>query len=389
VAEVAAGGTAGAGGECALFFSAVLVTLAGMRKHFFGDAAGGLSALFASVLTCVLAGAFTGVSGAAPLDPKGIPASARGVVHLDLDAAGAGALLADAAGVPGADAAALPAALGIPASAVRGVTAGFIPTGESNALVALVRGDFTAEQVRARARAAKARESTLGGALFFDAPALLAGTGTTGGTADTGLADEGSVFHARDGVLIVAQKAGGFAADVVAAFDGRAPSFATPPALATFVSGAAPAAGKNRPPAVVAVFGDAVFPGRGGIGAATPAALLVAVSADGARLRARAVGSYADARSAERARDVLATMLGFLQLSAANAANAAGGAKPDPEKVARAARQNQLLNRLKMDVRGETLNLALECPAAEFSAWLRDLRAAKTSPPAPAALPAR
>jgi len=318
-----------------------------------------LQTTFAAALLA-LAGCLAGTAGAAPLDTIGIPASARGVAHVDFETARktpAGTVLTDLLKKIGGESC-------YELEACADITVGFIPTGETCALLGIARGKFPAATLREHAKRKKYTEVTIGKTVFYD----------TDGAAGTGLADDGYYIGCYDeNTYVVVEKSGGFAKDVVAALDKSAPSLAIPPALGAY--------GKKfaATPILLGWLDESCFrPDDQGqarlMGARRPKAVFAAAGVDDTLIKIRIRADYADAKAAEQSRAAVNAMLAFSRMNAdaASKAKDASG-NPDAAKSATAALVNKVLDRVRIAATGSTLNMGFDYPVADA---VKDLAAA-------------
>ena len=302
--------------------------------------------------------AFAPNANATPLDTKGIPAEAQGIVHVDYDQFAKSPL--SAALLQQADQKkyeALKTQYGFdPAKDLNAVTIGFIkPAGESDtpAYFGVARGKFSPEKIIAAAKQANASVTTEGGRAIIDNLTLDIPNQPSQKTA-LGIIDSSTLLFAPD-------KAG--LAKAIAAYDGQAKSYAAPAALDKLRK-------QTATPLILGYLGSDITPEAREGGAMMPVSIPKAdsicfsLAEDGQgqsqNLRARVRSDFADPDDAQQLQGTIQMLMGFAQMGIAKA-GAATGPQADQARMVQ-----KLLSSLQVNVDGNTLDIALAYPVADL-----------------------
>lgn len=316
--------------------------------------------LLATALALVITGS------AAPLDTKGIPADAQGLVHIDMDLCAKSvfgiAMARLAARTPaGPPDAAAPSEYeqfkkqtGInPETDIRSVTIGLLkPAADARTpdAIAILRGAFSPAKIIAAARENKCAVTTEGALTLINVSSLSS-------DGENGTDKKQAVFAGLVGsdTALFSESAGGIRT-AAAALSGNKKSYAPPAALAA-------AAGGKTPPMIVAYF-DAALAGdaAAGMPLSKAANALITIIEKGSNLQMRIYSEYTSPEAARKTQAAVQMMIGFLQMGAA------GSGAPDAE--ANAQSLQRLIDSLKMTQNGKTLEIAAEYPVADMVAWM-------------------
>ncbi|MDR1009651.1 MAG: hypothetical protein LBM04_00710 [Opitutaceae bacterium] len=324
--------------------------------------------LLATALAVSAATAATAI--AAPLDSKGIPADADGIIHVDLELCAKTAIGAAIKqfsektlvekNTGREDYERFKKQTGIdPEKDISGVTIGlFKPDGGTRmpSAIAVVRGTFSPDKIIAAAKENKCAVTTRGALTLIDATTLAAASrGAVGDdsendepaapaktqTAFAGIVDKNTILVAETAAIV--EKA-------AATLSGDAGSYAPPAVLDTF--------GKQEgAPMLLACFTR---------GLANDAAssmpilkaenILVALSEKGSSLRARIYSEYATPEAARKTRAAVQMLIGVLQMGAASSDSA--------EAAEQMQNLQRLIDSLKINLHDKSLDITADYPVA-------------------------
>jgi hypothetical protein len=333
------------------------------------------AAAFAAAITAI----------AAPLDPKGIPADAAGIIHVDFDICARtviGAAIKQFSektlvekNTGREDYERFKKQTGIdPEKDINDVTIGlFKPAGGTRipSAIVVVRGTFTPEKIIAAAKENKCAVTTRGTLTLIDATNLA--SDVRGASGDDSEDDESATAAAAaaaapaavaaapaktqtafagivDKNTILVAETAGIVEKAAAALSGKAESYAPPAALATF--------GKQEgAPMLLAHFARGLANG----GAASMPILkaeniLVAIGEKGSSLHARIYSEYATPEAARKTQAAVQMLIGVLQMGAASSESA--GAVEQMQNLQR------LIDSLKINLQGKTLDITADYPVA-------------------------
>lgn len=320
----------------------------------------------------MLSGAIAAV--AAPFNPKGIPATAQGIVHVDVEAflkAPLGrAVQKEVSGATTGAGKELLAEIkefqkdsGVDIfKDIGSITVGIIVPAQKKEpeVVGIIRGSFTPSKflaVALKKKDSKAPEVKL---VHIGKYPFLKGKAKTGGDV---LGEEFLVGVFDSNTLIVVPEAKeALAKAAIAALEGTGKSFVAPAAIA--------AQGKQvGTPYVVGfvdgkVFGDSKPDPTNPMDVQPPQKAHFALGESGSNTKIRVALEYASAADAQKTNTSVQGMLGFFQMMALNPAGQDG--KPDPKKAAEAARAKKLFDALKINVTGKALVVALDIASADI-----------------------
>lgn len=322
---------------------------------------------------------FSIAAPAAPLDPKGIPADARGIVHIDLEL-GAKTKLGDAcAGLSekallktdarSKDYDDFKKQTGIdPARDIGGVTIGFLKNDddpEPPVMVAVVRGQFSPDKIIAAAGKNGCAISRSGAVTLIDVSSLA--TWMNRAVANTNANAASETFAAFAGIvnagaIILAETA----ADIeraAGALAGATPSYAPPAALDALAK-------RTGAPLVLAHIDGSLVKNAG---PETPMPktedLFLSLVEKGDDLGARIISEYATPEAARKAQATIRMLIGLSQLGTA--------VSDSPEAVLQMQNLQRLIDGLRMNVNGKTLTVTATLPVADIVRHVEKQIAAK------------
>lgn len=307
---------------------------------------------------------------AAPLDPKGIPADAQGIVHLDLDLCAksaigdalkkyaAKALLEDAEKQRQYDD--FKNETGIdPLTDLNGITLGIFKDENGGAEpapgVIVARGKFSAEKITACARKNNNTVSKLGSMTLIEGTDMFDALGN-GKKTERPKNKNHCIAIASPDTLLIGETAG-MVKKAAAAFSGETPSYATPAVLDTF--------GKQGAAPMVILYANRELTGAAGpqmpISKAENA--LFSLSETGASLHARIFSEYPTPEAARKTQAAVQMLIGFLQMGAANSER--------PEAAEQMQSLQRLVDNLRINTNGKSLDITADYPVAELVQLLK------------------
>jgi hypothetical protein len=303
--------------------------------------------------------AFALVLPASAATIKGIPASADGMLHLDVSTGSAFAVAVRERilqGLP--DVATQEQELGfVPARDVSDITMGILAAKDERGApqgIILVRGKFASAKILEAAAKKNAKPITIGKRAFVDA-GFLAST--------LAFAQPGKVLIGAvdDSTLLFADAAG--AAEALEAFEDAGKSWVVPPALTTFHE-------RVGSPFLFARLEGKLFP-KTAVGqneGTPPKSVQFALGDDGKTLRFFLEGAFPSPDDARKAGASIQTMLLYWKPKIPAADGSEG--KVDAAKVARYERITRLYDAVKFEFSGNDLRVSLEFPVTEAVALL-------------------
>lgn len=323
-----------------------------------------------TVLFAMALAASAATAPAAPLDSKGIPADAEGIIHIDLDlcaktAIGAAIkqfseknLVEKNSGKENYER--FKKQTGIdPEKDISSVTVGlFKPANGSSApsAVAVVRGAFSPGKIIAAAKENNCTATTRGALTLIDLSGLAsASPRTPGDDPEDDESDEPAKAQAVfagivDKNTILLAETADIVEKAAATFSGNAGSYAPPATLDTF--------GKQEGASLIlAYFGGGLAKGGDASMPMTKAEnILVALCEKGANLRARVYSEYSSPEAARKTQAAVQMLIGLMQMGAANSQS--------PEAEARIQNVQRLIDSLKMNLVGKSLDITADYPVA-------------------------
>lgn len=333
--------------------------------------------LATAAIALVAFAAFSIAAHAAPLDPKGIPADAQGIVHIDLEL-GVKTKLGDAL-VPLSEKALLKNEAqrkdcddfknqtGIdPAKDIGGVTIGLLKNedgSETPATVAVVRGQFSPDKIIAAAEKNGCAVSKSGAVTLIDVSSLA--RWINGAIANTNAESELTATFAgivNADAIVLAETA----VDIeraAGALAGKTPSYAPPAALGAL-------AGQAGAPLILAHIDGSLVKNAGPENPMPKTEdLFLSLAEKGDDLGARIISEYATPEAARKAQATIRMLIGFSQLGAA--------VSDSPEAVLQMQNLQRLIDGLRMNVKGKTLTLTATFPVADIVKHVEKQIAAK------------
>jgi hypothetical protein len=317
---------------------------------------------------------------AGPINPRGIPADAAAVLHVDLDAGKRSAIYKVAEGLldsatekERADIETFKKETGLDITKdITDVTLGVfgdiskLTGGDKSAadVVAFIRGNFNPTTIFVAARKHGYKLTTIQRYVFIEIP-------------EKGDAADAKFYVSPFGTktLVVLSKLSQAPA-VIAAHRGETKSLELPASIVSFVQqiGGAPVVvaysgtkGKTKKPAAAANDDAAGF----GINFPDPVETNLAVGDDGRNLKIRVSALYAAESETQEAQMAAQGILGMVGMFLGGSTAGPDG-KPDPKKAADAAKLKKFLLALKISSDGKAFNVSFDYPTAEIVALLRE-----------------
>jgi len=298
------------------------------------------------------------IATAAPLDTKGVPADAQGIVHIDCDLFAKSALVAalQQQAARNKDYEAFKTEFGFdPAKDLAGVTIGFTkPAGESDtpAFFGVARGKFPAEKITAAAKEAGARVTTEDGRTIIEN--LKLDTGTT----PLAAAQKISLCILDPGTILFAQDKAGLD-KVIAARAGKTKSYAAPATLAKLGA-------QTATPLIIGYFGGDLMPEAQDSGSALPVPITIPkadsisflIAENNANLLFRGRSAFANADDAQQLQGTIQMITGFMQMLSLKAGS--------PGKQGEARLLQNLLSTLQTTLDDTTLDTSFSLPVADL-----------------------
>ena len=299
---------------------------------------------------------FAPLASAAPLDTKGIPADAQGIIHIDFGQCAKSALAA--ALWQQADQKkyeAFKTQYGFdPAKDLSGVTMGLIkPADASDAPVffGVARGKFSPEKITAAARQANARITTEGNRTIIE--------GLNLDTESAGVSLKKTALCVIDSSTVLFAQTKPDLAKTIAAYTGQTQSYAAPAALAKLGA-------QTATPLVVGYLGSDITPdaqeGGGMMPISVPKADSVSflIAENNANLLFRSRSAFANADDAQQLQGTLQMLMGFAQMGIAKAGSGSG---PQADQ---ARMLQKLLSTLQVNLNDSTLDISFAYPVDDL-----------------------
>jgi len=294
----------------------------------------------------------------APLDTKGIPADAQGIVHIDCDLFAKSALVA--ALQQQADQKkyeAFKTQYGFDpakdlASVTIGITKGNAITDTPPAFFGVARGKFPAEKITAAAKQAGARVTTEGGRTLIEGIDLDADTTPMSPMNNISLCilDPGTILFAQGKVRLD---------KVIAARAGKTKSYAAPATLAKLGA-------QTATPLIIGYFGGDLMPDAQDSGSALPVPITIPkadsisflIAENNANLLFRGRSAFANADDAQQLQGTIQMITGFMQMLSLKAGS--------PGKQGEARLLQNLLSTLQTTLDDTTLDTSFSLPVADL-----------------------
>ncbi|MDR2982100.1 MAG: hypothetical protein LBV12_07630 [Puniceicoccales bacterium] len=322
--------------------------------------------------------AFAAVAIAGPLSSKGIPAEAKGIVHVDFDA-GSKSLVIQTLKQESEKAVAGESSgkkayedfkkqVGFdPSKDINDVTLGLIPKAGSDEPQAaiVVRGKFSPDKMVAAAKAKSIATTAYGKYTLISASALKSAyLPDESGMAADALEDLLCCPFDKSTILLGEKGTIEKAIDV---YSGKSKPYAIPSTLTAYSKQV------GSPIALAYVSGDldkSEPDPNNPMQMPKMQNLYFALADDGKNVKARATSEYKDEAGAQQSQSMIQMVMGFMQM-AASQTNGPDG-KPDPKKVEDAKKLTKLLSSLKLSAEGKNLNVGLDYPTAEAVAQIKE-----------------
>jgi hypothetical protein len=320
----------------------------------------------------LFAGLTTAFAG--PVNTRGIPANAVGIVHVDVDSAKKSKVFVATQNAPAATQvltkffAEVAKEVGLSVEKdVNDVTIGIFGEGDNGLIV--VRGNFKPAQIFAAAQKNKLKLTTIKRYTFIEVDAGNLGGGVAA-TSKSGKPTKAYISPFGTKTLVLISDLA-LADAAIAAHRGEAKSFALPASFATFSRqiGPAPIAAayanlaalpqKPKAPADAQSFS----PGFG-VDVADLTEAFLAFGDDGKNVKSLATILCKNAEAAQQLHGTL--QMGTLMARQFLASETGPDGKPDPKKAANAAAFTKLLNGVAFSAAGSKFNITVSYPTAEL-----------------------
>lgn len=309
--------------------------------------------------------AFAAAAIAAPIDPKGIPADAQGIVHIDFDVLSKtdfGKLLKQqvekgiASQSSGEGYMEFKKLTGIdPMTDLFSITVGLSKEDgrtEPKA-VGVARGKFSPEKYIAAAKEQKCSVTTQGGLTIID-PSEITKKKPSDKNFLIGVVDDKTILFAENATQLTA---------AAAALAGKGKSYSLAASLDVFRT-------QEGTPMVLAYLGSALTPneedGGGMVPLSKAESYLISLGENGPNVRTR---FYSDYASPEAARKMQSGLQGLLAFANMMAMQGGSSGKPGAEEQAQALQQ--LLAGVKISQNGKALDVSIDYPTSELTRLIK------------------